>query len=511
MTGAPAGGPSPAARNIGAGAIRRGIALSAVGAVVPAVVAVFCVRAIDAGLGHERFGVLSLAWVFVNSVGILDLGIGRALTRFLAVREEQEARREAGVVWASLATILALGVAGGALAFGLSDVLAGALARGDAALRGETAAALRILALSIPCVVVASGLRGILDAFGRFDLSNGVAIPIAILNLVAPVVLLRLGASLGGIVGALVALRLAGTLALLRLAVRTVPAMSPPHLDARGIRPVLAFAGWVTVSNLAGPLFIQAERYLLGLLGALSLVAFYATPADVLARVTVIPSAALQVLFPVLAQALQRDRARAARLAERGLLLIAAAILPVLTALVAFAPELLALWLGPEFAAHAARPARLLAVATFVNSMAWLPFSVVQSAGLARWTARLHLVEIPLYIALLVAAIHGGGIDGAALASLVRAAVDGAVVAGLASRAIGAGSRVGRRYAALVTAGLVAMTVAAAMPSLALRAAWAVLALATAAAIAWRLLGPGVFGTLSTRAAEVRARLWSVP
>ncbi len=501
------GAPATDSRHIGGRAIRRGLLLNVIGAVGPALVAVFCIPEIVARLGHARFGVLSLAWVFINSIGVLDLGIGRALTRFLAVREEPDASREASMVWTSLVSILALGACGGAVAWWFAEALATSLAHGDATLRAETASALRILALSVPAVMLSSGLRGVLEAFGRFDLTNRVSIPITLLNLICPAVLLYFGASLLVIVSALVLLRVGGTLLLMQSVIHVVPAMRTPRLRAAGMRSVLSFGGWVTVSYIPGPLFAQVERYLLGSLAALSAVAFYSTPADVLSRVTVIPGAVLAVLFPVLAQALHGDRGRAARLANRALLFIAVAVLPVLTLLVAIAPEALELWLGPEFAAQGARAGRILAVVTFMNCMDWLAFSLVQSAGFASWTGKLRAIEIPFHLAIAASLIHAAGIEGAALANLLRATVDGAVLVWMATRVLGQSGRVGRLYALLVAIGVVTMAGAGAPVALSLRLAWSVMALAAGSVAAWRLLDTEAREALSSRAAAAWARV----
>jgi O-antigen/teichoic acid export membrane protein len=494
-------------RRIGTGAIRRGLVLNVIGAVGPVVAALPCIPAIVAGLGQARFGVLSLAWVFINSIGILDLGIGRALTRFLAVCEEPDASREAAIVWTSLLSILALGACAAVVAWGLADVLATTLAHGDAALRTETASTIRILAISVPLVMLSSGLRGVLEAFGRFDLTNRVSIPITVLNLVLPAVLLQLGGSLLGIVTALVVLRIVGTLFLMQSVIHVLPAMRMPRLCLAGMGPVLAFGGWVTVSYIPVPLFAQADRWLLGSLAALSAVAFYSTPADLVSRVTVIPGAVIQVLFPVVAQALLGDRGAAARLANRALLAIAAAVLPVLTLLVAIAPEALHAWLGPEFASHGTRAGRILALVTFMNCLDWFAFSVVQSAGFASWTGKLRAIEIPLHLALAASLIHAAGVEGAALANLLRALVDGSLLAWMATRVLGPSGRVGRLYALLVAIGAVTMAGASAPVALALRLAWSVVALAAGGVLAWRLLDAEARASLSSRVATAWARV----
>ncbi len=475
-----------AGRHIGAQAIRRGLILNLLGTLVPIAVALWCVREIVGRLGSARFGTLTLAWTFINAVGILDLGIGRALTRFLAVQEDRDEEHEGAVVWTSLAALLGMGVVGGIITWELADLLAGSVTRGAAALRHETGTVFRLLATSIPLVILSSGLRGILEAFGRFDLTNRVTIPISLLNLICPVALLRLGATLPSVVLALVLLRLSGTLLLGRFVLLVIPAMRGPRLCIDGVRSVLAFGGWVTVSNIPGPLFAQAERFLLGTFTALSSVAFYSTPADLLTRITVIPSAALQVTFPVLAQSFAADPTRAARVANRTLFFIAAGVLAPLTLLVAIAPEALQRWLGPEFASHSARAGRILAVAIFVNCMAWLPFSLVQSAGRARWTGKLHAIEIPLYLALVAFAISRGGVVGAAIANLSRAAIDSAVVVSMAARILGPSERLGRRYALLVGGGVAVLVGASAPVPLTVRLGWSLLATAVAAALAWR-------------------------
>jgi O-antigen/teichoic acid export membrane protein len=428
------------------------------------------------------------------------------LTRFLAVREEPDAAREASIVWTSLLSILALGAIAGIAAWGVADALSATLAHGDAALRTETASTIRILAISVPSVMLSSGLRGVLEAFGRFDLTNRISIPITVLNLVLPVLLLQLGWALLGIVTALVVLRIVGTLFLMQSVIHVVPAMRAPRLCLAGMGPVLAFGGWVTVSYIPGPLFVQADRWLLGSLTALSAVAFYSTPADILSRVTVIPGAVIQVLFPVVAQALRDDRRRAARLANRALLAIAAAMLPVLALFVAIAPEALQVWLGPAFANNGARAGRILALVTFMNCMDWLAFSLVQSAGYANWTGKLRAVEIPLHLALAAFLIHAAGVEGAALANLIRAIVDGGLLVWMGSRVLGPSGRVGRLYASLVAIGVVTMAGASAPVALGLRLAWSVLALAAGGVLAWRLLDAEARASLSSRVATAWAR-----
>ena len=64
--------------------IRRDTLLNLIGQTLPLAVAALTVPAIVAGLGSERFGVLALAWTVLGSFSVLDLALGRAVTKLSA-------------------------------------------------------------------------------------------------------------------------------------------------------------------------------------------------------------------------------------------------------------------------------------------------------------------------------------------------------------------------------------------------------------------------------------------
>jgi Na+-driven multidrug efflux pump len=68
------------------------------------------------------------------------------------------------------------------------------------------------------------------------------------------------------------------------------------------------------------------------------------------------------------------------------------------------------------------------------NALAQIPFAALHGRGLARQTALLHLIELPLYLALLAALVRGHGILGAAWAWTLRGAFDALVLQLLLAR-----------------------------------------------------------------------------
>jgi len=404
----------------------------------------------------------------------------------LAVRTETDESRESAVIWTSLAALLLIGTVGAGVGWIVSGPVARLFVHDDGSLLPETARALRVMSISVPLVLLSSGLQGILEAFSRFELRNAIAIPLTILNLLVPVVLLKFGAKLPMMLGGLVVLRLLGTGFFLLASVEVLPSMRVVRFARSGVRSVFSFGGWVTVSNAVAPLFTQFERFCLGTFATLAAVAFYSTPFDILCRVTALPGAALNVLFPALSQAVAHEPDRAPRLVSRGQLIVLGSAFPAFLLLAAIAPEALRLWLGAHFSDHSSLAARLLAASIFVNSMAWLPFSLLQAAGRADLTAKLHLAETPAYLAITALFVRIGGVNGCALANLLRSAVDAALVVWLTRRVLPATGTVLWRASVLAVAGALAIFGAALPIDLWARLAWSAFAISAIALVTWR-------------------------
>src|SRR4051812_49446222 len=98
--------------------------------VAPMAAAVFTVPVLIAGLGTDRFGVLTLAWMVLGYFSLFDLGLGRALTKMVAEKLGLGLDRDLpSLVGTALGLMMALGLAGTALVAAISPRLAGDLLR----------------------------------------------------------------------------------------------------------------------------------------------------------------------------------------------------------------------------------------------------------------------------------------------------------------------------------------------------------------------------------------------
>ncbi|MGA8186078.1 MAG: polysaccharide biosynthesis C-terminal domain-containing protein, partial [Terriglobia bacterium] len=82
------------------------------------------------------------------------------------------------------------------------------------------------------------------------------------------------------------------------------------------------------------------------------------------------------------------------------------------------------LWVGPKFAAEGALVLQIMAFAVLVNSLAIVPYNLIQGIGRPDLTAKFHLVELPLHVALAYFLVTRFGLPGAALAWTLRVTLD---------------------------------------------------------------------------------------
>jgi O-antigen/teichoic acid export membrane protein len=402
----------------------------------PMLVAVFSIPILIQGLGKERFGVLTLAWALIGYASLFDLGLGRALTQLVAKKlgagEDGEVPT---LVWTSLLLMLVLGLAGALAAVLLSPWLVHRALNVPLALQRETLYSFYLLGLSIPVVISTAGLRGLLEAHQRFGLINALRIPMSVYSFASPLLVLPFSKSLFPVVAVLVAGRVAGWAAHLWVCLRVAPELRDRiawHRPAVG--PLLRFGGWMTVTNVVGPLMVTLDRFLIGSLVSMTAVAYYATPYEVVTKFWLLPGALMGVMFPAFSTGFAQDRERTALLFGRSVKSVFLVLFPLMLCAITLAQDGLKLWLGPEFALHSFRVLQWLAVGVFINSLALVPFALVQGVGRPDLTATLHLIELPMYLALLWWLISTRGIEGAAIAWTARVAVDALFLFGLAKR-----------------------------------------------------------------------------
>jgi O-antigen/teichoic acid export membrane protein len=457
------------------------------GQVIPMVPAVFCIPFLVRGLGVERFGILTLIWVVIGYLGLFDLGLGRSLTKLIAEMTGHKSSEEISrLVWTGLFLLFLLGLLGAVVLASFSPWLAGKMLSISYPLQAETVGSLRLLALGLPAVFLGGGFKGILEAGGRFGLTNAVRIPMGVFSFVGPLIALQFSSRLTTVTAVLVTGRVVTSIALLALCLVATPALRRmPVLDLSLARPLLRLGGWMTVSNVVGPFMVSLDRFMIGMVASTAVVAYYTTPFEVVSKLLVVPGALAAVLFPLFSRHYLASRQRVLDLFCKGVKYILLILFPATLVLVAMAHEGLNVWVGPVFARNSALVLQCLCVGMLLNAQAQIAFALVQGAGKPELTATLHLVELPFYLVGLRLLVGAYGVIGAALAWVMRAVFDTAVLFALVGRLLPEGRRRIWHLAGACTAGCVTLGAAMLLTGTRSRIVFLVAVLGVSAAITW--------------------------
>lgn len=409
------------------GLLLRNTVWSVVGSTLPLFAALWAIPQIVDHWGAERFGVLTLIWLLIGYFGVFDLGFGRSLTRMVAERltAREDAQDIPDIVVTALRAATVLGIGAATCLIAASPFIAGTLLRIPPSLAAETAGSLVVLALTLPFVTSTSGLIGVLQAHQRFSTIAAIRIPLGFVGFIGPAVVSMHSTSLVAAT-TVIAISRVGAWAAYRLSCvgYTLHDGRAGRYRNRWLAELATFGAWVTISNVVGPIIIYSDRFLIGVLLSMTAVAHYATPYEVISRMALLPEAAVAVLFPELARTLRGESAQLGTLLKTAAATLWLTLIVPLGAVVLFAPDMLRVWMGTEFAAAGSTVLRWLAIGIFMNCFARIFLVVIHAANRPSRSALLHVCEAIVFLPVLWYAIVTHGLTGAAVIWAARSFAD---------------------------------------------------------------------------------------
>ena len=409
--------------------LRSAFVLQLLGAALPALIMLLAVPMIRTQLDVDRFAGFTVLLSAVGLLAVLDGGLGRASTYFMSLALKSGSGRRAVSVFQG---ILLVGVS-----FSLLLALLGGLAVRE--FNGAAAQAVRpalvVLVGFAPVFVIAALLRGFLEAQHRFAVSSTLQVLYGTVLGLAPVWLfhftddLQLLAWTLGLVRLVFTLLLLHACGLLRRENRFVSRTAPVH----ALR-VFGYVKWLFLSNLVGLAIVFADRFLVVSLFPGAVVAAYVLPMEMVSRLQILVNAFCSALFPrLVAGQSENDGVGIRMLADaQGVLLCASLLVCSLGALVA--EPLMRWWLGPEAARMGAGVLLIGVIGSGLIAGSALAMLVVNSRGLTRPVALLHLFELPVYLGLLYWAARSSSIVLLLGVWVLRLAVDALVMTQIAFR-----------------------------------------------------------------------------
>lgn len=407
--------------------LKRNTIWNMLGAGIPFLLGLVTIPFLIRRAGVESFGILTLVWSMIGYFSLFDFGLGRALTQQVASkRAEGQIEELPSLIKTGLLFTLCAGLAGGALLAILAYPLGLKWLNVSAGLQANTINALFIAAIGIPMVTLTVGIKGVLEAYEDFRVTNLLRMFLGLANFGLPVLSIMIfGPSLSMMVISLIIVRFIILVAHLILIHRKLPlGWMRASFDKKKMNDLLSFGSWMTISNIVSPLMVVADRFIISSIMGASLVAYYTVPSDFLIRILILPGALATALFPRLTSMMAKDSAGAKSVYEKSLKLTILVMLPICLGIAIFSYWGLYFWLGQNFAQNSWKITSILSLGLLMNGIAQVPFAAVQAAGKAKATAFLHVGELVFYLPLLFVSLYYFGLVGAAITWVIRVTAD---------------------------------------------------------------------------------------
>lgn len=399
------------------------------GLTLPLLVAAFTVPHLIDKLGNERFGLLALAWGLTGYAGVFDLGIGRALTQMVArLRGEHKLSAIPDVLVTAGRITLVVGFAGGLLIVLLVLLGGSAWIETKSVPKGEVKIAMLLLAIALPVQAMSATYRGMNEAYLNFKGISFVRIGLGVVNFGGPYLVTFFTVALPLLVAMLVISRLLALFIFRHLAHACIDDNKTSHIHAAYsssiAKSLFRFGGWVTVSSVISPLLVQADRFLIAAIISAAAVTIYVVPYEVVVQSLILVGAVSTVIFPSLSKLVHERPDQWPAFFLRWLGIVAGIMFLICGLLALFLPTILQLWLKGNFVPESAVIGQVLCLGVFANAIGSMYFALIHARGRADLTAKIHLLELPLFIFSLIFLLHQFGLVGAACAWVGRMVFD---------------------------------------------------------------------------------------
>lgn len=387
------------------------------GSIVPALVAIPALGYAARELNTALFGMTMLILAVVGYASIFDAGLGKAVVRHISIYRDKKSNH-GKILGTGLIFVLISGGGACLIVFSSARVLALSVFNVEQSYLSACVQGIQIGAFCIPSFLAGLVLQSYLEGVQEFRSFNVYRAMSGILSYLFPVIALALFGTFQMYIVGLLAARMTSLFLIISIVSHRLP-ISQWRFSFRIMKELFRFGSWLTVTNIISPFMVYMDRFIIAKLTGPQSVAFYTAPGELVNRMSILPVSISRAVFPRLA-ATQFAFFTAKSTQKTAYLFMLLFITPIVLFGFIFSPILITAWLGESYANAPVDIFRILLIGFLFNSIALIPYSNLQANGLSSLTAKIHLVEVLPYFAILVAAVKFYDIVGASVIWSIR-------------------------------------------------------------------------------------------
>lgn len=410
------------------------ISWNLVGLGLPLLIAAATIPHLLVALGNQRFGLLTLAWGLIGYASALDLGVGRAATHRIAELRAgpTDNQRQIPVVL-STAVRVTLVTGGIAALLILLSLLFGVdrLLKADQVPATEIRLSITCLAIALPLQAISAAYRGVNEAYLNFRGVSILRILLGAANFGLPFLIALFSPSVYWLVLSLVISRALALWVFRMLAHECM--RNDGHIATSGYsreesRRLMRFGGWFTLSSVLNPVVASADRFYIASVISAAAAATYVIPYEMVAQSLILVGAVTTVAFPYLSQIRVSDPLRARHIYRRTLGISLGAMAVVTACFLLFGATILSLWLGKSISVESHEVVQILSLGLIPYTVGTMCVALLHAAGKTDVTAKVNVIEFPVFLILVYLMVSHFGIVGAAYAWVIRITLDAVIL-----------------------------------------------------------------------------------
>lgn len=398
---------------------------SLLGNFLPILVGICSMPILHKQLGEDRFGVIILIWITSNLVSLLDFGTVRVVTQTLAKFKIRDVPLPVIEMCQSVLVFLVM------LSFGLFALgyfFRSSILKVDLHIveYSEVAIAFYITLATVPFILITSLLKGILESQMKFGLANAIRVPMMSYLYIVPIfvvylvgknlIIISLALALGRIfflvIYAYFVMKECGEL------------FFSWHTSFAKCFSLLKGLGWFAVIATLSPILGFLDRLFINNLISTTVAGFYATPYEVVSRMSLVAASISSVLIPVLMKCHMENEKMAIETAKTYMKIIYYALMVPCLVLVLFSRDILAVWMGGGFAINSFMLLKIFSLGMLLNSVCSVPSSFMLVRREEKKLGMFYCLQMLLYPVALFVGIRSFGMIGGAVVWFLRILCD---------------------------------------------------------------------------------------
>jgi O-antigen/teichoic acid export membrane protein len=368
-------------------------------------------------LGDAAYGTWVLLVSLTGYMGLLDLGVRGAVTRYVARFHAREDHENAGRITSTALLIFgAIGVVAILVSLAIAVFILPHF-HIPAAYQGKARIVIFLIGTSFAISLISGVFGGILIGLQRFDYSNGVEVVVTILRAIAVFLCLRHG--LGLVTLALIQAsfslsRLLGNFILTRSLYPQLP-VGRQYWGRNELKLIFSYGFYSFLLQMAGSLIIYSDSVVIGAFSEVRWVTFFAIAGSLVDYARSLISGISQTVSPMMSGLEARQRENELRnvflTAARYATLLA---LPIAITFALRGHSFIGLWMGPRYADISGQILVVLAVTVFFAGTNHTVGATVLGLGRHKAIVPIHVAEGLCNLALSIFWVRRYGIVGVA-------------------------------------------------------------------------------------------------